>query len=167
MKPWHWALIALAVAGAAYTVGRYTASGVVTERTVTDTRAAERVRELTAELSTLKRHTRREEITRPDGTRTVVTDTHVDRVVDTRTTVDTKRDVYTHKDTTKTAERRWVAGPMLVVVPSLKPLGAEFYVGGMVSYRVVGPFSVGLSATVPTRQPISVPTLGLTLTAAF
>ncbi len=138
------ALGVIAIAGGGYALGRYGAP----ERTAEDTRAQERVRALTEELTTLKRHTRTETVityapTGKPATKTTRTDTHVDRVKTAGTSVDTSRDLYT----VKTAESKrpdWkVTGLVGLDAPSLLRGGVVPVYGGLIQRRIVGPFSAG------------------------
>lgn len=140
--------------GGGYAFGRFSAPDkVVTKevtRTVTveDTHAREQVRELTAQLETMKRHTRREETRKADGSVTIVTDTHVDTTKDTRTDVDAKKEETKHTETVrevikeKTVERArpdWRIGALGAFDFRA---GALTY-GALVERRVIGPVSLG------------------------
>lgn len=101
---------------------------------------------------TIKDTRRTRVTTRPDGTR-----------IEERTESTTRADSDTRRVAVSSAPRAWTAGAMLLAVPTLRPLGADLYAGGFVSRQLLGPVSVGLTATVPVRQPLSVPTVGVTL----
>lgn len=138
-----------------------------------DTRAREELRQLKEQLATLKSHTRRKEVTKPDGTRTVTTDTRLDATTDTRTSTNATTAVDASVATTKTIEHAapsWFIGPMVLVVPQafkVNDPAAMLNVGLITGKHIVGPFSASASLTVPVSKPISLPTLGLALTASF
>lgn len=90
--------------------------------------------------------------TRPDGTR-----------VTERTETVSRSDSSTDRRTVTTPPPRWHAGALLIAQPRLRPLGADLYAGVLVSRQLVGPISVGLTATVPVANPISLPAVGVTL----
>lgn len=181
MKAWYIALAA-AVAfliGVAIGWNQGPERVTTTERIVTreDTQARQQVAELTKQLETMKLRIRREfvVISRPDGTREEKTteDTQVDTTTDKATTVDTKTEVSTVQtvDVVKTVEvtrssPQWFAGPLVVFVP-YAPAGQQFSAGVTIGRHIGGPFALGVSATVPVHQPVSLPTLGLSLTVSF
>lgn len=64
----------------------------------------------------------------------------------------------------------WYVGILVVVAPTsfrLNDPAASLSAGVTVGRRLIGPVSVGLTATVPTTAPISVPAFGLSLTMGF
>lgn len=151
--------IALLALGGGFLWGRYTAPTRTVEKTqvvekrIEDTESKVKVRELLAQLETMKRHTRREETVLPDGTRTIVTDTHVDRTRDTRSDVATQTEEKRHTEAVRTVEvireverarPDWRAGAVLLFD------GAPLY-GAQVQRRILGPVSLGALGATDTR----------------
>ena len=169
----HWAALATVAALGAWAGYSFRAPVVeYRERVVERTDQTEKIKALTEQLDTLKRHTRRTETRQklPDGTEhtTVVTDTHVDRVRDTRTDLDSHTETKT--ETVATREVRplppkWHVGGLLVGTLHLG--NPSLSVGAIVNRHLFGPLSVGLSATVPVQQPLSIPAVALSLTVGF
>lgn len=154
-------LFGLVLTGVAFTAGRYSAPDRVeyrdreVVRTVVqeDTQARERVAELTAQLETMSRHTRREVTTekRPDGTEVThsVTDTRVDTVKETSARTDRVAEVETqkHAETERTRETQklelrdrpdWRVGLLAGATVDLRPS-----IGVHVERRILGPLSLG------------------------
>lgn len=152
--------------GGAYLARRTTPTEIVTVQ-AEQSQSAEisklqaQLRAATAQIETLKRHTRtaRTSITRPDGTKetTETTDTHVDRVTDTRTdqavavVEDTAKASETAKSTVRietTPRPRWRLGALVGV--QLKPLDLppQWVAGATLERRIAdSPISVGGWAT--------------------
>jgi uncharacterized protein HemX len=151
---WVWAAV-LGIGAAGYAFGRFSAPDRVEVREVVkvvekeDTRAREQVIALTQQLETLKRHTRREETTLPDGTRHVVEETKTERTADTRTVTDATKESHTVKESTRETVKEsltvrsrpdWrVSGLVGVDLPTLTPT-----YGAQVDRRILGPLSLGL-----------------------
>jgi hypothetical protein len=193
LKWGYYAAAGLALAGGGYAFGRYAAPDRVktveheTVRTVTreDTTAAERIRELSAQLETLKRDTHREVVTvvRKDGTRErhETLDTHVAETTDARrdtaiaSDVHATREIQATRETTRTVtvERsrpQWFVGALVMLSPGVLRLDnprAAMSAGVIVGRRLVGPLLLGLSVSVPLSQPVQVPSFGLSLTLEF
>lgn len=160
---------AVSLAGGGYAFGRFKAPAKVVE--VEDTRAKAEIKELREQLETAKIHKVKETVTVfVDGkpaTRTEREDTHVDRTIGTRTEVDTVTDTHTVKSKTTESGPEWMVGALVVALPRLDPLGLDLSIGATVSHRIAGPVWLGLSATVPLAQPLSVPAVGLSLSVTF
>jgi hypothetical protein len=176
---WHKRLqmfaVACILAGTGYAFGRYSAPDRVvtkeheTVRTVTqvDTRAQEEVVALRSQLETLKRSTHRVETVKPDGTRTVTTDTNTERNRDTTSDKTTHAEqqtvaqTETTREVTKTVEvtrerPQWRVGPLVGF--DLRTRTPVY--GGIVERRILGPVSLGAVG-------LSNGTLGLSLTLEF
>lgn len=95
-------------------------------------------------------------VSKPDGTRVVTITERAERENSKPVVV-----------APRAATPKWFAGPILIVQPRLAPLGADLYAGALVSRQLLGPVSVGLTATVPVRQPLTVPTVGVSLGVAW
>jgi hypothetical protein len=157
-RKWIWPTVAVGACVGGYALGRYVAPNKVVTHEVTrvetvtkvDTQAQERVKELTAQLDTLQRHTHTEKTVKPDGTKTTVTDTTVDRSVDTHkdTTADAEQkqtsQTSTVREVTKTVEVSrarpdWRVGALVGFDINSK----AFSYGATVERRILGPLSVG------------------------
>lgn len=138
-------------------------------RLVEDTEARERVRELTQQLETFKRHTRSEHttVTHVDGSKEekVITDTHVDRINASRSDSDVVKVESKHVDasrvtvsdkTTERARPSWRLGPLVAF--DLRTRGLSY--GGQVERRILGPVSLGAFG-------LSTGVAGLSLTLEF
>lgn len=179
-------IAALVVFALGYYAGHSRAPAKVVEKTrdviktvtVEDTHAQEQVRELTAKLEELKRHTvvQRVVYLKPDGTK----ETHETETVDVQRATEVKADTTKHLDvtmnvkadavekvatqTTVTNGLEWFAGAVVAASPTdLKNLSA----GVMVGRHILGPVAIGVSAVVPVNKPVSVPVLGLSVTMGF
>jgi hypothetical protein len=146
----HQAGFAVIILAGGYAAGRFSAPERV--RTVEtfkeDTESRERVRQLTAELETAKRHTRREVVTvvKPDGTREThaTTDTTVDQSRDTHVATETQRVEVKHVETlhesvTERSRPDWRVGPMV----GFDLNRGAFAFGAHVERRILGPLSLG------------------------
>jgi hypothetical protein len=181
------AAIAIGLLGLGYALGRFEAPDRVkeerheTQHTVAkeDTSARDEVQRLTAELESLKRDTHSETTltVKPDGTkvRTRVVDTHVAQNVEVKAsevqtvTVHDVQTVETTKTVTLTKEvDRERPMNRLGVLGGFDARLLSPTVGIVGERRILGPLSLGLFLTVPTRsvQPRSVQA-GLSLTVEF
>jgi hypothetical protein len=103
------AALALLLVAGGYAAGRFTAPTRVTETVKEDTTARARVRELTEQLEAYKQHTTTETVityapTGKPATKTTRTDTHVDRVVDTRTDLHATAETATKRESVTVTE---------------------------------------------------------------
>jgi predicted phage tail protein len=181
VKPWEELLAgALACLFLGFVLGRWAApTKTVTQvhetvRTVTDTAAQAHAAVLQAQIDDLKRSQHREVITvvRANGTkiRREVSDsksetTHESLHVLSADSMSTVHAESVHEVVrTVTVERKapeWFAGPL--VVASTSGISA----GVLVGRHIAGPIAVGLSASVPVNQPVSIPAVGLSVTVSF
>lgn len=156
-----------------YAFGRYATPARVETVEVETTRTVVQTKTVYAreqETHTRKR-TEREKVTKRDGT---VVEHEV--TVEGSDAVSRERLVYVGEAASEAARATktvtssppvWHVGALLLGTPRLAPVGVDLFAGVMVSRQLVGPVTLGLTATVPVRQPVTIPTFGVSLGVVF